>query len=62
MFLVNPSGVQAYAGHPRSSANGRNELLEIPLVGLCQRPLFEVFSNYDNPAMQDIEAFFGRQC
>jgi SIR2-like protein len=57
MFLVNPAGTNAFEAHHRSAATGRSELLEIPLVGLCQRGLSEVFADFDNPAMQDIEEF-----
>lgn len=60
MFLVNPSGTGAFAAHKGVSGNGRNELFEIPLVGQSQRQLSEILSSYDDPAMQDIEAFFGQ--
>jgi hypothetical protein len=61
MFLVNPAGTQAFGAHQRSAPTGRNELLDIPLIGLCQRGLSEVFADYGNPAMQDFEEFLRKR-
>jgi hypothetical protein len=57
MFLVDTAGTAAFNAHRGRSRNDRNELLEIPLVGICERPLREAFEDFDNPAMQDIEGF-----
>src|SRR5579862_1583146 len=35
MYLINPAGTRAYSAHGGLSASGRNELLEIPLLGVC---------------------------
>jgi hypothetical protein len=61
MFLVNPLGTRAFAAHQQISPSGRNELLDIPLIGLCDRNLSEVFSDYDDPSMQDFEEFFQKR-
>jgi hypothetical protein len=58
MYLVNPAGLSSYGAHTQQSQN-RNELLEIPLLGICQRNLAEVFASSDNPAFQSFERFLG---
>jgi|SRR5882672_3624507 len=58
-FLVDPRGTAAFSSHQGRSGNGRNELLEIPNAGICQRQFSEVFANADNVSFRSFERFLG---
>jgi hypothetical protein len=58
MYLVNPASTQAYSGHSGLSASGRNELLEIPLLGVCTETLQGILKNGDSVEMRGLQRFF----
>lgn len=58
MYLINPADTRAYSAHGGLSASGRNELLEIPLLGVCADTLQGILQNDDSVEIRGLERFF----
>ena len=57
MYLIGPSGTDAFSADTGPQEDGRNRLLKILLAGKCTRYMNEIFADSDNPAFKSVERF-----